>query len=951
MNSNNEIVDKKPNDLSNQNESTLIISNSNINNSQINRDNAINNTLSNTNTITENNNSHINTSNPHTIPTNNTSNINTNTLKIQSYNSFKKANKQRLSRYYSQESNLSSNNSNDTTYFIKNNPYFDQLKQDKDDEDDNPEITDDINYQKNNTNENLLDNSIDEEDNNQTNIEIDNIRLTKRSKKLVVLRVIILLIAFVFFPFESLMSYKLDRIELNSVFELLDNLISEEVYKNFYFKNIIWAFSNLISLEAISIYSGLVYLLYHPFRAVKIMIFLSVGNYIITIMRMLYSAPRPFWYFDEEAINCEVSFANPSISCFSTILFTALLLFQYAETYKKVGDHYLIPNIKKVIGYLIFWFVFIFILILNIILKNNFVYQLFFALVISLIMLVAMTDLEVTLHNFLLMCFKTPYKTRKYKIHIFIYTLSFTILTVIIYAVTSEDTKERLYLKNVIQIEECSKYIFLFGSKGALVEVASVFSVTGIFWGAGYTVENEISKWWDSSKTLKITIMLFFSLSYFISLYYLENFLGNFELIFLLECIKFFLYYFIVFGYLPHLFQIMNINTPSKKGRRNLNSSGVNLNNNASFSFVVEDEDVNESQYVLKTKKRRSSAITHVNKSKIKLVDHNTSNDSKNVFDVNTSGNSNSKTVNKDYLKRRSMDNKYITNLNQVHNLGNNANNANTANNATNTTNINKANKKKSFKSKKKLNQIKIGIIDSIEQRDENFINYEDENSNSDILEVDEENTSFSGSFKHKKKSNTNVNNSNANYTKRNSVLSNNNNELHKTFNYSSNNSNINSYNKSKNNSSVYLSNSNINIKPNRSTFISNSKNRNKEDFKNISNYEFVDKIAYNYSNKNKVSGLNKRNNLSDLQLKSKSNDYTYSFKENKKNDDEYSNMRKTSHNYISNVININDEVKLKKEGSVNNSIAKENANNENENMKFTDKSSISNIESNYTEK
>jgi hypothetical protein len=514
------------------------------------------------------------------------------------------------------------------------------------------------------------------------NLDVDNMRLTKNSKRLVVIRVIILFIAFIYFPFESLMSNRLDDIELKTIFIYIDKLLSEDFINNSFFSYVFSILNYMIDMECINIYCCIVYLIYHPFRAVKMVIFLSLGCYFIIILRMIYGDSRPFWYYNTEVINCELSYANPSITTFSIMLFISLFMFQFAETYTKVDEHYLIPKSKKVLAYIIFFTTFLLVLSLHLITKTNFIYQQFFALVITLIMMVIIMDVEVSLHNFLLECFKTVSKTRKYKIYIFIYTLCLSIFSAIVFSIISDERYTKIQLKNVIQIESCENKVYLFGIKAAFMETTVIYNILGIFWGAGFTVEKELAKWWGSSweKTLgKLVIIAIFSAAYFISIKFLNFYIHNFELIYFIGLLKNFFYFLVCFGYMPYLFQALGWNEE--------------FSNNLNSSFIDDEKDA----YVIKQFNKKISLLDNI----------------KNSGDANFNNyNVNSQQQVPSFKRKSSFKKGYKT-------FGH--------------TNV------KSHK---------LGIIDSIEQRNDNFINYED-----NITEVDEDNHSVSTNIKENKKS------------------------------------------------------------------------------------------------------------------------------------------------------------------------------------------------------
>lgn len=463
-------------------------------------------------------------------------------------------------------------------------------------------------YEESDKNKKMSDSSSSDDSSNDSDDNYD-LRLTQTSKYLMVLRVFILFVTFIFIPFEALSSVSLDIIEMKTIYKFINKIVTNEVIENFWFKSGIKVFNILfLNMDILYIYSSFVYILFHPFRAVKIVFSLCICSYVLVLMRLLYQAARPFWYLRQEVVECNLSYANPSLTTFNSLFFISILLIQYAENYKKSSENSI--SVKQRIGY---FFVFLLIILINVVIhlvsKTNFLYQQLFGIVICLVMLVITMDLDSTVHNFLLDLFKTRFKIRKFKIYSIILSLTFFIVSCLLYSIVV-DKITILTVQNLVLTKSCKDEIFLLGKEKTILDSSCIFSITGVIWGAGYTVENNVSKWWNSSfkhSILKILLIIFLSSAYFISINLLIGVIPNFELIFVIECLKSFSYFYLSFAFFPILFKAFHLNEVepdltneliNSEGQNEADSNDEKSKKYNSFYDENKDEEENDDSYI-----------------------------------------------------------------------------------------------------------------------------------------------------------------------------------------------------------------------------------------------------------------------------------------------------------------------------------------------------------------
>lgn len=170
---------------------------------------------------------------------------------------------------------------------------------------------------------------------------------------------------------------------------------------------------------------------------------------------------------------------------------------------------------------------------------------------------------------------KNIFKTRKYKIKILFYIFSLSILSVIIYFFIVPDNlntvEESLSLNKYCSQEQIEEL----GIQYTFMEIPYIFGIIGSFWGASLTIEYDCNKWWNSNfirTIIKVGIIIIFSSLYILLYKYILVHL-SYEFDFLLGCLKYMIYYYVVMGVLPILFHYFGLNennSHEEKNKKNL---------------------------------------------------------------------------------------------------------------------------------------------------------------------------------------------------------------------------------------------------------------------------------------------------------------------------------------------------------------------------------------------
>jgi hypothetical protein len=247
------------------------------------------------------------------------------------------------------------------------------------------------------------------------------------------------------------------------------------------------------------------------------------------------------------------------------------------------------------------------------------------------------------IHNFIFKVLKNIYNTRIYKMKIFFYILGVVILTKI--SINFIEEKDSNIIKQTLKnISICNDEDFEnFGIKQSFIELSYIFGVVGAFWGASFTVEKNIGKWWGSSSkrifAIKV-LSIFLVNSFFIFSKYYSPYLFNtyqYELNFILKSLLNFLQYFFLFGIIPIILE--KIKLIEKKRRKSSGNSkniirdedddDIILFRTSIFKDEKKDED-NEGFVVLDKEVVKKGSLNEIEEKRKKEKDKNNNGDNEN---------------------------------------------------------------------------------------------------------------------------------------------------------------------------------------------------------------------------------------------------------------------------------------------------------------------------------
>ena len=248
-----------------------------------------------------------------------------------------------------------------------------------------------------------------------------------------------------------------------------------------------------------------------------------------------------------------------------------------------------------------------------------------------------MIDLDIIIHNFTYKSLKNIYRSRQYKIKIFFYILGLTIFSSIMLFFIEE--KNLNYIKNNLEKKgKCSLFdLNNLGIKNSFFEIADIFTIIGAFWGASFTVENNINKWWNDNlgySLLKVLCAILVNFFFIFLNFFLTSL--SFEILFIIECIIYFIRSYIIFGILPYIFNSFRKNK-NKQNEINLFKTSIfSDENNKQNDYIIIDyneqfinekeknNNEDEDNKKKKNKNKRSTLVDnveiHVNHDGIKFT-------------------------------------------------------------------------------------------------------------------------------------------------------------------------------------------------------------------------------------------------------------------------------------------------------------------------------------------
>ena len=387
----------------------------------------------------------------------------------------------------------------------------------------------------------------------------DQITLSSKSKTIVILRVLIISLCCFFFPLEAVVGNRLQDIEMYLYVEdkLLSFLLINDKES---FQNFINILTNIIaSKDAMMVYISLIYSIVHPFIGLKLILISSVTQYFVILLQILFQAHRPFWDLEQLETICRNTYPNPSSILFYCSFFYLYTIISFNLLKKKK----FLPLQKLIIS-----IIYIIILILLLMIFGGayllYLHQIIYTFIISIVVIALLIDLDTTIHNFIFNSLKNLYNTRVYKMKIFFYVCGlFFIGFISLYFIEENDINK---IKDKIrQNKNCTNEdLEMFGIKQSLLNISFLSGVVGAFWGASFTVEKKVGKWWSKrslkKSIIKILYILVVSAIFILLKYYMKVIKSKFEIYFTVEAILDFYECYCIFGPLTFFFQYMGFN-------------------------------------------------------------------------------------------------------------------------------------------------------------------------------------------------------------------------------------------------------------------------------------------------------------------------------------------------------------------------------------------------------
>lgn len=329
------------------------------------------------------------------------------------------------------------------------------------------------------------------------------------SKSLIIIRVLVLFLICIYIPLQTFFSPKFNTFEDEWIFPEIKNFIPEKLGTNSYFifltDYLTFIFS---SRDLIMIYIGIVYVVCHPFIAVKIIFVTHFFQFFIVIFRCLLQSHRPIWESDDNPMTnfCSTNFANPSEHFFFITFFYPYVLFSVNLVGKK--------NIRrKTWKKLLYFFVYLLVVVtlgfVMLIKRFNYMYQLNFAFTFAIISLSLVLDLENYIHNFVLNSLKNVIKIRKYKIRFFIIILVMNIVAVVMFNFIEQEPFELIEANKILKNNCSETELDNIGLKSTFLDITYIFGILGTYLGTSLTVERNCGQWWGlSKKNLMVKIII-----------------------------------------------------------------------------------------------------------------------------------------------------------------------------------------------------------------------------------------------------------------------------------------------------------------------------------------------------------------------------------------------------------------------------------------------------------
>ncbi len=421
-------------------------------------------------------------------------------------------------------------------------------------EDDNDKTNQLLN---NEENEEIRNNILYSNSFNENEKKENKIKLTTRSKNLLIMRITIIALSFLYIPMEIILEKKLLKIEIEHIFPLI-----KSINNSFFLKFSDFIENKLIHKDSIMIYTCIIYVLFHPIIGLKITLVMNVFYYFGILIKCLIQGKRPNWLLNEDIQICSTSYSNPSGSFFIFSFFYLYTFVSFKSAFHKEKNKNYYSTFSKIILFSIYFFIFVISSLIYLFYKLHFIFEIIYTFCLTLFSITIIIDFDNIIQRNLTKKLKNIFKARKYKIRIFLYVIGMEFLAVVSYFFITENSNLSDVEDKIANSNKCSQQSKEeLGLQKTFRNISYSLGIIGAFWGACFTVEYNISKWWNSNLFfcfIKIIITLIFSFSILYSFSQIEY--VTYEFNFLVNCFKYFIFYFINFGIVPFIFQLLKLN-------------------------------------------------------------------------------------------------------------------------------------------------------------------------------------------------------------------------------------------------------------------------------------------------------------------------------------------------------------------------------------------------------
>ena len=397
------------------------------------------------------------------------------------------------------------------------------------------------------------------------------------------LRMSIICLLLILISLQTTIYDKLRDMEKNILFIKLQNLVSFITLKSDNFLKVFHFFQFLNNKVFMGGIICILYSIFHPFIALKLIFGLSISNYVLIIIKMYYKSERPSWLewneggssIEDEIIECDANYSNPSTRIFNFVYFIFYTLFAYKNFYYRPKTY--LNNSLKVVMFLVAISFLIVECVFLLLYKLQYLNEIVYTIGLSLAYVCLLIDFD---HKYQIGFFratKNLFKIRKNIIKCFLFCFFLLFLGFSFYNFCTAKTSLYTVVPKIYKSASCSReQKDEISMKNTFFEISYIFTMLGSFWGASLSLQICPSAWWYQSPFLieeiyenlsSAEIFIFLLKGIIVGGVYFLIWFGfysipylTYEFNFVVKCFEYFIIYFICMGVLPYVFSILKMN-------------------------------------------------------------------------------------------------------------------------------------------------------------------------------------------------------------------------------------------------------------------------------------------------------------------------------------------------------------------------------------------------------